>query len=612
MKAFTQLYTALDETTKTNQKIAALTDYFEKATPADAAWAIYFLTGRKPKQLVQTPKVVAWGIEYAGIPEWLFAECYDAVGDLAETIALLLPDKEQSTSESLTYWVQEKLLKLKQLPEVQQKELMLNAWQELDQNQRYIWNKLITGAFRVGVSQQLVIRALAIVSGIDASIIAHRLMGSWEPSEEFYTSLIAPDTGDSSISRPYPFYLAHPFEGDLSLSTLGNIEDWQIEWKWDGIRSQLIRRAGQIFIWSRGEELITDRFPELAEMAAALPDGTAIDGEILPWKEANVMPFAMLQQRIGRKVVSKKLMEDIPVILMAYDLLEYQGEDIRALPLSTRREMLSRLICGLPMRRGTPVRESEETGQLLLPFKIELQSEQNGGGVSVDMSVSVSDTNNDCGTSGSGDSSGSSGSAENSLMETKKVLSTCQRIDTRFRLSPVVVEPSWEQLKETRGQARKLNVEGFMLKRLSSPYRVGRQRGDWWKWKVNPYTVDAVLIYAQRGSGKRASLYTDYTFGVWDGDALVPIAKAYSGLTDDEIRQVDSFVRQNTIDKFGPVRTVRPHLVFELGFEGIQKSTRHKSGVAVRFPRMLRWRTDKPASEADSIETLKDLLPHKD
>lgn len=570
MKAFTQLYTALDETTKTNQKIAALTDYFEKATPADAAWAIYFLTGRKPKQLVQAPKVVAWGIEYAEIPEWLFAECYDAVGDLAETIALLLPDKEQSTSESLTYWVQEKLLKLKQLPEFQQKELMLNAWQELDQNQRYIWNKLITGAFRVGVSQQLVIRALAIVSGIDASVIAHRLMGSWEPSAEFYTNLIAPDTGDSSISRPYPFYLAHPFEGELSI--LGNIEDWQIEWKWDGIRSQLIRRAGQTFIWSRGEELITDRFPELLEMAEALPDGTAIDGEILPWKEANVMPFAMLQQRIGRKVVSKKLMEDIPVILMAYDLLEYQGEDIRALPLSTRREMLSRLICGLPMLQGTSARESEETGQLMLPF----------------------------------------GGAENSLMETKKVLATCQRMDTRFRLSPVVVEPSWEQLTEARGQARRLNVEGFMLKRLSSPYKVGRQRGDWWKWKVNPYTIDAVLIYAQRGSGKRASLYTDYTFGVWDGDALVPIAKAYSGLTDDEIRQVDSFVRQNTIDKFGPVRTVRPHLVFELGFEGIQKSTRHKSGVAVRFPRMLRWRTDKPASEADSIETLKDLLPHKD
>jgi DNA ligase-1 len=596
MKAFTQLYTALDETTKTNQKIAALTDYFEHATPADAAWAIYFLTGRKPKQLVLTPKVVAWGIEYAGIPEWLFAECYDAVGDLAETIALLLPDKDQSTTESLTYWVEEKLLKLKQQPEVQQKELMLNAWQELDQSQRYIWNKLITGAFRVGVSQQLVIRALAMVSGIEASVIAHRMMGNWEPTAEFYAALIAPDTQESSISRPYPFYLAHPFEGELS--TLGSIEEWQVEWKWDGIRSQLIRRAGQTFIWSRGEELITDRFPELVEMAASLPDGTAIDGEILPWKEANVMPFAMLQQRIGRKVVSKKLLQDVPVILMAYDLLEFQNEDIRSLPLSTRREMLSRLICGLPLQPRAGNRQNiEETGQLMLPIEAAVQK-----------------TKTFYEREESGDNDSTTGSnifcePDDDRLETKQVLATCQRIDTRFRLSTVVVEPAWEKLQETREQARELNVEGFMLKRLTSPYRVGRQRGDWWKWKVNPYTIDAVLIYAQRGSGKRASLYTDYTFGVWDGDALVPIAKAYSGLTDDEIRQVDSFVRQNTIDKFGPVRTVRPHLVFELGFEGIQRSSRHKSGVAVRFPRMLRWRTDKPASEADSLDTLKDLLP---
>ncbi len=582
MKAFTDLYTALDETTKTNQKIGALTAYFQQASATDAAWAIYFLTGRKPKQLIQTPKMVAWGIEYAGIPEWLFAESYDAVGDLAETIALLLPEQGKTGSESLTYWVEERLLPLRGMPEVQQREQMLRAWQELDQSQRFIWNKLITGAFRVGVSQQLVTRALAIASDIDAATIAHRLMGTWEPNEQFYLNLTTKDTASSEISRPYPFYLAYPFESDLH--TLGAIEDWQVEWKWDGIRSQLIKRSGEIFIWSRGEELITDRFPEILEMAQALPDGTAIDGELLPWKEANVMPFAMLQQRIGRKNVGKKLLADVPVILMAYDLLEFEGTDIRSAPLAVRREILTRLVCGLPSHdSGNGAEQAAPNEQLLLPITV---TPSPGCAPDENQPDFAADT-----------------------ADSARVFATCQRVDTRLRLSPVVKEASWENLQEARNQSRALNVEGFMLKRLDSPYKVGRQKGDWWKWKVNPYTIDAVLIYAQRGSGKRASLYTDYTFGVWDKDALVPIAKAYSGLTDEEIRQVDLFIRENTIDKFGPVRTVRPHLVFELGFEGIQKSTRHKSGVAVRFPRMLRWRTDKPASEADSLDTLKELLP---
>ncbi len=542
MKAFTDLYTALDETTKTNEKIAALRQYFQSEAPADCAWAIYFLTGRKPKQLIQTPKVVAWAIQTANIADWLFAESYDAVGDLAETIALLLPAAEKSATQSLSYWVEERLLPLKGLNEEKQKEAMLAAWQELDEGQRFIWNKLITGAFRVGVSQQLVIRAIALVSGVEAGVIAHRMMGSWEPTGQFYSDLIKKDTSESQVSRPYPFYLAYPFENDPQ--SLGDLSDWQCEWKWDGIRCQLIVREGQCFLWSRGEELITERFPELVQMAESLPDGTVIDGEILPWKEANVLPFSQLQQRIGRKTVSKKMLADIPVILMSYDLLELNGKDIRELPMSERRELLTKLACGVP----------------------------------------------------AGDAA-------------EAAYATCQRIDTRLRLSPLVVADSWANLLEMRKEARALSVEGLMLKRRSSPYKVGRQRGDWWKWKVNPYTIDAVLIYAQRGSGKRASLYTDYTFGIWDGESLVPIAKAYSGLTDEEISQVDAFVRQNTLEKFGPVRTVKPFLVFELGFEGIQKSGRHKSGVAVRFPRMLRWRKDKPAAEADSLETLKALLP---
>jgi DNA ligase 1 len=606
MKDFTDLYAALDSTTKTNEKIEALRQYFQNAAPADSAWAIYFLTGRKPKQLIQAPKVVAWAIESAEIPEWLFAESYDAVGDLAETIALLLPNAETTATQSLTYWVEQRLLPLKGMREDLQKEAMLAAWNELDEAQRFIWNKLITGAFRVGVSQQLVIRALALVIGIEPAVVAHRLMGNWEPTAEFYIDLTKVDTGAAALSRPYPFYLAYPFEGDPQ--SLGTVEEWQCEWKWDGIRCQLIKREGQSFLWSRGEDLITERFPELVQMAEGLPDGTVIDGEILPWKEANVLPFNQLQHRIGRKTLSKKMLADIPVILMSYDLLELNGQDIRELPLFKRRELLTKLACGISIVASdygikeagiaTPPLFTEKkhslihaAEQLHLPF-IERQP-------LVNESVELNEQ-----TDRQGDRECDRGVDH----EVGRVYATCQRLDTRLRLSPLVIASSWNELLEKRKDARALNVEGLMLKRLTSPYKVGRQRGDWWKWKVNPYTIDAVLIHAQRGSGKRASLYTDYTFGVWDGDALVPVAKAYSGLTDSEIQQVDAFVRQNTIDKFGPVRTVKPFLVFELGFEGIQKSARHKAGVAVRFPRMLRWRQDKPAAEADSLDTLKQLL----
>jgi len=549
MKAFTDLYTALDETTKTNEKIAAMKSYFETASPEDSAWAIYFLTGRKPKQLMQIPKLVALAVAAAGVPGWMFAESYDAVGDTAETIALLLPDSTRTSELPLSEWVEQRLLPLRGASEQEQIDSVLKAWQELNDQQRFIWNKLLTGAFRVGVSQQLVIRALSLVSKIEPAVVAHRLMGTWEPTAEFYQRLMEPDTKDTDISRPYPFYLAYPFENELPV--LGDVSEWQAEWKWDGIRSQLIRRGGQSFIWSRGEELISERFPELIEESVLLPDGTVIDGEILPWKEANVLPFSQLQLRIGRKNVSKKMMEDVPVIIMAYDLLEFGGVDIRERPLSERREMLERLLRGLSC--------SADPAQL-------------------------------------------------TITDADKAAPFCQRLSERLRISPKVEVDSWEALSESRNHSRSLNVEGLMLKRLSSPYKVGRQRGDWWKWKVNPFTMDAVLIYAQRGSGKRASLYTDYTFGLWDNGKLVPVAKAYSGLTDEEIRQVDLFVRQNTLEKFGPVRTVKPELVFELAFEGIAKSTRHKSGIAVRFPRMLRWRTDKPAHEADTLETVQALL----
>jgi ATP-dependent DNA ligase len=584
VKAFAELYTALDETNKTNEKVDALTRYFATAAPADAAWALYFLIGRWPKQAVASAKLRAWAVAAAGVPDWLFSECYDAAGDFAETIALLLPSPEELTTKdissltkttkaeemdhlrdlpelrvlwssdaadrSLSVWIEEVLLPLRGMDEAAQRETILATWRALVPRERFAWNKLITGEFRVGVSQRLVVRAIAAVSGVEDAVIAHRLMGDWQPSAEFYARLLGQETSDADISRPYPFCLAHPLEDRLA--SLGDVSEWQAEWKWDGIRAQVVRRAGQTFIWTRGEELVTDRYPELTELGARLPDGTVIDGEILPWRDGGVLPFAQLQRRIGRKTIGKKLLNEVPVILMAYDLLEWNARDIRDRPLAERRERLEALVAEM---------ENEE-------LRIE--------------KISGSDLN-----------------------------SQFSILNSHFQLSPTVPAATWDDLAAARERSREINAEGLMLKRRSSIYRVGRVRGDWWKWKINPFTVDAVLIYAQPGSGKRATLYTDYTFGVWDGDQLVPFAKAYSGLTDAEIRQVDAFIRRNTVEKFGPVRTVKPELVFELAFEAIQRSSRHKSGIAVRFPRILRWRTDKRMEEADSLETIRALLPEE-
>ena len=526
MRAFTRLYTDLDETTATNEKVAALVRYFTAAPASDAAWALHFLSGRRPKRLLPAALVRQWAAEAAGISEWLFDESYHQVGDLAETIALLLPAGVAGSAEPLAYWV-EYLLALRGLPPAETHARVLTAWNELGPRQGFVWNKLLTGAFRVGAGQRLVIRALAQVSGLAEEVIAHRLMGAWEPTPGFYAGLIHPDTSDTDRSRPYPFFLAYPLEEPPS--TLGPLEQWQVEWKWDGIRAQLVRRGGATFLWSRGEELLAGRFPELEQASALLPDGLVLDGEILCWRGDRPLGFAVLQRRIMRKAVTARILAEAPVALVAYDLLEHGGVDVRARPLAWRRSMLESVL-----------------------------HTATGGG--------------------------------------------------RFRLSPLIRAASWEEVEDVRLRSRAVEAEGLMLKRSSSAYGTGRRRGDWWKWKVAPYTVDAVLLYAQAGHGRRAGQFTDYTFGVWDGEQLVPFAKAYSGLTNEEIRRVDAFVRTNTIDRFGPVRTVAPKLVFELAFEAIQRSTRHKSGVAVRFPRMARWRTDKRPEDADTLATVRALL----
>ncbi|GLH48591.1 ATP-dependent DNA ligase [Pseudomonas lactis] len=543
MKAFAELYANLDATTSSNAKLAALQAYFLQAPPADAAWAVYFLSGGRPRQLVPTRLLRDMATEAAGIEPWLFEESYQSVGDLAETISLLLPESTYTSEDGLAVWLEEKLLPLRGLPPMDLAERLPALWAQLDQPSLMVCIKLITGSFRVGVSKLLVTRALAAMADLDSKRVAQRLVGytdlSNRPTAEGYLKLIAAESSDEHAQRggqPYPFFLAHGLAQPVEQfdTLLGSPADWQVEWKFDGIRAQLVKREGRLWVWSRGEELLTERFPELHSLVSGLPDGTVVDGEIVVWKDS-VQPFALLQQRIGRKTLSKKVLEDAPVAVLAYDLLEYQGDDWRNHTQAERRTQLEQVIaaCNQPV---------------LLP-------------------------------------------------------------------SPLLEGQTWAALAEQREASRSLGVEGMMLKDRKGLYGVGRTKdmGLWWKWKVDPFSVDAVLIYAQRGHGRRASLYSDYTFAVWDGPpgserTLVPFAKAYSGLTDEEMRKVDAIVRKTTVEKFGPVSSVTPSMVFELGFEGIALSKRHKSGIAVRFPRMLRWRQDKAVEEADNLATLQDLL----
>ncbi|NMZ94256.1 ATP-dependent DNA ligase [Pseudomonas panacis] len=543
MKAFAELYANLDATTSSNAKLAALQAYFLQAPPEDAAWAVYFLSGGRPRQLVPTRLLRDMATEASGIEPWLFEESYQSVGDLAETISLLLPESTYTSEDGLAVWLEEKLLPLRGLSPLDLAERLPALWAQLDQPSLMVCIKLITGSFRVGVSKLLVTRALAAMADLDSKRVAQRLVGytdlSNRPTAEGYLKLIAAESADEHAQRggqPYPFFLAHGLAQPVEQfdALLGSPADWQVEWKWDGIRAQLVKREGRLWIWSRGEELVTERFPELHSLVSGLPDGTVIDGEIVVWKDS-VQPFALLQQRIGRKTLSKKVLDDAPVALLAYDLLEHQGDDWRNHPQAERRAQLEQVIaqCNQPV----------------------------------------------------------------------------------LQPSPLLTGATWQDLALQRESSRSLGVEGMMLKARDGLYGVGRTKdmGLWWKWKVDPFSVDAVLIYAQRGHGRRASLYSDYTFAVWDGPpgserTLVPFAKAYSGLTDEEMRKVDAIVRKTTVEKFGPVSSVTPSMVFELGFEGIALSKRHKSGIAVRFPRMLRWRQDKAVDEADNLATLQDLL----
>lgn len=526
MRQLTDLYLRLDATTKTNDKVQAMRDYFTAAPPEDACWAVVLLSGKRITRTVKSSLLRRWAAEVSGYEPWLIERCYEVVGDLSETLALIVPppDKDAADDEPLHVVVRDRLEPLAMMDEAGQKKLVLDTWSRLDQDQRFLFHKLLRGGLRVGVSRRLLVRAIAQVAGLAPAVIDHRLTGSWRPCAEAYRALLANESQAPAPGKPYPFMLASQL--DTEPDELGPIDDWQVEWKWDGIRAQLIRRHDEVFLWSRGEEAVTTGFPEIVAAAKTLPQDAVLDGELLAWEAGRALPFSELQKRLGRKHVELSLFPEVPVVFMAYDLLEHDGRDLRDQPMQARRASLETLLA-----------------------------------------------------------------AQNDLA-----------------ISPIIQASDWQAVAHAVAQAREQGVEGVMLKQRGSMYEGGRSRGPWWKWKAKPYTIDAVLVQGQQGSGRRAGLYTSYTFAVWDDGELVPVTKAYSGLSNKEIEQVDRFIRNNTVARHGPVRVVKPELVFEIAFEGLQTSNRHKAGVALRFPRMHRWRDDKPANEADTLETVKTLL----
>lgn len=525
MRHFADLINTLETTNKTNAKIDAIIDYLERAPDDDKVWFIALFTGKRPKRNVNTNLMKEWALEITGLPLWLFQESYSSVGDLGETLSLILPSPQIKIERSLSQWMND-IVDLKDQKESEKKAFVLHSWNGLDYTERLIFNKLIGGSFRIGVSDKTLINALTKFSGQESSTLMHSLMGKWLPDEVSFKELISAENVNPDNSKPYPFCLAYPLEKNLD--ELGKPDEWLVEYKWDGIRGQIIRRNDEVFIWSRGEELITEQFPEITDVVKAMKGNFVLDGEILAVKEGNILNFNELQKRLNRKTLTKKMLTEIPIEVFAYDLLELENNDLREKPIAARRAMLEELLLN-----------------------------ENPQNIKISQSINFG---------------------------------------------------QWEELNGIRENSRAINSEGLMLKQKNSSYHSGRKKGDWWKWKINPFTIDAVLIYAQKGSGRRSAYYTDYTFAVKNEDRLVTIAKAYSGLTDKEIMEVSKFVTKNAIEKFGPVRTVKAELVFEIAFEGIGFSNRHKSGIALRFPRIVRWRKDKTVDDIDNLEEIKKLI----
>ncbi len=524
MNTFAQLFDALEQTKSTTQKVTYIKNYFENASASDAAWALFFLSGNKIKRLITGRMLFEWCMEAVQLPDWIMSESYSAVGDVAETIALLIRKGEDQAAASLSLsdWIVDRILPLQGEPQEHIKEKIFSYWNKLDAKGIFLLNKMLSGTLRIGTSHLLTLQGLSLALNVPKETLSQKLMGQWVPSADFFEGLKSIENPTSQASlNPYPFYLASPL--DKRLEDLGSVQEWDAEWKWDGIRAQCIQRGGRVAIWSRGNELVTEQFPEIAEAASLLPSAAVLDGEILAFKDGLPLPFGELQKRLGRKKVTPATVKSVPIIFMIYDILEYEGNDVRKRPFVERRMLLENL----------------------------------------------------------------------------------NKLPPLIKISPTIAFQSWNELVQKREESKQNRTEGIILKKKSSIYGVGRQRGSWWKYKIDPRTIDAILIYAQTGQGWRANLYTDYTLAVWRGEELVPITKAYSGLNQEEIYELDRWIRRNTVEKYGPVRRVKAELVFEIAFDGIQESKRHKAGIALRFPRILRWRKDKLPLECDSLEAIK-------
>jgi DNA ligase-1 len=551
VKLFADLYWRLDGTTSTNEKLVALEDYFRQSSPADAACAVNVLSGARQLRAVAMSDLREWAAAESGIPAWLVEEAYAHVGDLAETLALILPEPvemptEGGTACSLADLIERTVRGLRGLPLEEKRRIVEATWRQLAPRERIVWHKLLTGGCRVGVSRTLVARALARVAGVEPAAMAERLVAtSIETADDFRRLITGEVTGDSC--RPYPFFLASKL--DDPPESLGAIDDWQAEWKWDGMRAQLVCRGGTATLWSRGEEIVSEVFPEILAAAGILREGTVLDGELLAARNGRLLGFGVLSKRAGRKRVTRTVLAEMPVVFVAYDILERDRVDLRAASLAERRRHLEEVV--------------------MQPFPA-------GWGHHAVQSASPPEG------------------------------------DTLLYHSPLVDAEGWQGLRECREKARRFGVEGLMLKRRTSPYQAGRVRGDWWKWKVDPLEIDAVLLYAQAGHGRRAGLHTDYTLGVWHDGKLVTVAKAYSGLSDAEMVAVDRIVRATTVERHGPVRILRPTLVFELAFEQVARSTRHKAGLAVRFPRIRRWRQDKQPADAGTLADLERMVAREE
>jgi len=527
MKAFAKLISNLEQTSKEAFKVTALAQYFSNATDEDKLWTLALFTGTRPKRVVDIKALKEFAEQVYTEGEWLFEASHQIVGDMAETIAYFLPKAKRNGNHTLSEWIS-MIRTIFNAERIDQRDAITKAWDTLRPEERFIFNKLITGGFRIDVSLKLLSKALAIVTGKDENLLAHKLNSDWHPDEVSFETLIFTENPEAEKSKPYPFHLAHTLES--TVAELGDISNWQVERKWDGIRVQVIVRGNKISIWSRKGDILSSKVPELKPLAESMEDGTVLDGELICFKNGKILPINNLRTRFGRRNNSKKQFEESPCVFMAYDILEFKGEDIRNKDLAERRKKLEKVIL-----------------QYYDEHKIIL-------------------------------------------------------------LSDIINNDNWESINSEREKSREHQVTGLVLKNKKSIYGSSRVEGDWWKWPVDPLFIDAILLYAQAGEGGSSKMYREYSFALWHGEDLVTFAKAKSGLEDKELKELTSFVKKNTKEKFGPVRSVAAVQIFRLAFDSITASKRHKSGILLKNPRLIEWLRDKNIEDGNNLDDLKKML----